>query len=132
MRVIDASVVMKAMFEDEPGHTKARTVVQKGGIVPEWLFMEVANVLATKTGFTNSETAQLLELVYEIGFKVERVDRKMVEEAMMLAKRYKVTVYDMVYAVTAKKLGLEMVSADLKFVRKVRLSFVKGLLGRRS
>ena len=124
MRVIDDSVVVKALAKDEPGHAEAGAMIKKGGRVPEWLFMEIANVLATKTKYTESEIKELLDLVYDMGFRIEEVNKKMLEEAMLLSKRCGVAVYDMVYAVLAKKLGVKLVTADKNFATKTGFDWV--------
>lgn len=128
MIVIDASVVIKALIEDEECHEDARDLIQSQVIVPEWLFVEVANAITTKTRYTPEDAKQLLGLVYEIGFEVEKVDQGMLEKAMTLAKNTNVTVYDMIYAVLAQKLGVKLVTADKNFARKTGFDFVT-LLG---
>lgn len=127
MRVIDASVIVKALAKDEPGHIEAEAMIKKGGRVPEWLFMEIANVLATKTKYTESETKELLDLVYDMGFGIEDVNKKMLKEAMLLSKRCGVAVYDMVYAVLAKELGVKLVTADKNFAAKTGFGWVEVL-----
>jgi len=125
MIVLDASVVIKALVEDEQGYLAARDLIRDGAVVPEWLFVEVANALATKTRYTVGEAEELLGLIYDIGFEVEKVDRKMLERSMTLAKTHDVAVYDMIYAVLAEKLNLELITADENFAKKTGFDFVK-------
>ena len=125
MIVLDASVVIKALVEDEQGYLAARDLIRDRAVVPEWLFVEVANALATKTRYTVGEAEELLGLIYDIGFEVEKVDRKMLERSMTLAKTHDVAVYDMIYAVLAEKLNLELITADENFAKKTGFDFVK-------
>lgn len=127
MIVLDASVIIKALVEDEDGHSKARELVEKGGVVPDWLFVEVGNAVATKTSFTGKEAKEMLELIYDIGFEVKKIERKWLMRAMELAKQSKVSVYDMIYAVLAQELGMNLVTADVKFAQKTKFDFVKVL-----
>jgi len=129
MIVLDASVVIKALIEDEQGYSAARNLIRDGVVVPEWLFVEVANALATKTRYTAEEAEELLGLIYDIGFEVEKVDRKMLQRSMVLAKTHGVAVYDMIYAILAEKLNLELITADKNFVQRTGFDFVKTLEG---
>lgn len=125
MNVLDASVVIKAVVGDEVDYDIATDMIRRGGIVPEWMFAEVANAIATKTRYTEKEAKELLDLVYNMGFQVEKVDRGLIEKAMVLAKQLKVSVYDTIYVVLAQKRKVDLVTADKKFVDKVNWSFVK-------
>lgn len=125
MIVLDASVVVKALNGDETGYEQARKLVRGSVAVPEWLFVEVANVLATKTKYSIEEAEEVLGLVYDIGFRVEAVDREMLVEAVALAKGHGVAVYDMIYAVLAKRLGVKLVTADANFKQKTGFDFVE-------
>ncbi len=129
MIVLDASVVIKALIEDEQGYSAARNLIRDGVVVPEWLFVEVANALATKTRYTAEEAEELLGLIYDIGFEVEKVDRKMLQRSMVLAKTHGVAVYDTIYAVLAEKLNLELITADENFIQRTGFDFVKALAG---
>jgi predicted nucleic acid-binding protein len=50
-------------------------------------------------------------------------------DAGVLAKKYKTSVYDMIYAVVAKNKKCALVTADENFVRKTKFKHVKLLRG---
>src|SRR3989338_6717502 len=45
-------------------------------------------------------------------------------ESAMLSRKYKTTVYDMLYAVIARKLKTTLITADEKFVERTKFSYV--------
>ena len=96
-------------------------------MIPDLLFIEVANTLATKTNLAPIQVEEGLDLIYELGLRVENIDKKLLIEASIMAKQKETAVYDMLYAVLAKKLGVELVTADMKFASKAKFSFVKVL-----
>ncbi|MBI5621043.1 PIN domain-containing protein, partial [Candidatus Gottesmanbacteria bacterium] len=48
-----------------------------------------------------------------------------VVKSALLAHKKKTSVYDMLYAVIAKRLGTDLITADDQFVRKTKFSHVK-------
>lgn len=130
MIVIDSSIVAKLVL-DEEGSDKVKSLFQgrEQLVVPDILFVEIANTLATKAEATIGMVEEGIELVYGLEAAVEKVDKKLLVEAAKLAKEKGTAVYDMVYAVLARKLGAELVTADRKFVKKVGWKFVKVLNG---
>ena len=54
-----------------------------------------------------------------------QVTKDDVFEAARMAKKYHTSVYDMLYAVVAKKNNCQLITADTKFAEKVQLPFVK-------
>ena len=127
MRVIDASVVVKLLIEEDGSDLARELVREGGGVIPDLLFIEVANTLATKTNLAPIQVEEGLDLIYELGLRVENIDKKLLIEASIMAKQKETAVYDMLYAVLAKKLGVELVTADMKFASKAKFSFVKVL-----
>lgn len=128
MKVADASVILSVLMKDRLWEEAKRELEEGGVVVPDWAFVEIANTLATKSGINEKEIRDLFGLVYEMGMEIRTIDRGMLEEAMMEAKIFGVAVYDMIYAVLARKLGVDLVTVDKKFVEKVGWDFVK-LLG---
>ena len=131
MIVLDASVVVKLVIGSEPGNDAATKLLDKhvrGSqkiAVPNFLFVEVANMMATKSDFLESEIERSLSFLYKLEFQVENVDMDILVEAAILAKKNRLAVYDMLYAVLAKKLKTELVTADENFVKKSGFSWVK-------
>ena len=133
MIVIDASVAIKLINTQEEGSSIAMSLLishrenKERIIVPEFLFIEVANYLATKTTSTKYSIKKGLQILYGSGFLIYNLNENDLTEASFLAKRYKTSVYDMLYAVIAKSKKIKLITADDKFARKVGFSYVKHL-----
>lgn len=131
MIVVDASVINKIFLPDEENKEQAENILDQHLrnldqiLVPELLFYEVANTLATKTGITISKIKSNLKDLKDINLQVEHVTFEVLNKAVTMAKKYKVSVYDAAYAVLAKKNKCKLVTADTKFASQVKLPFVK-------
>lgn len=128
MKVVDASVIMKLLLSEE-GSDRALNLVRGEGtlVVPNILFVEVANTLATKASISLEQIEHGLELIYDLGLQVEVIERSLLTEAAQMAKQTGTAVYDMIYAILARKLGVELITADIHFAQKSGFDFVKGL-----
>lgn len=133
MIVLDASVATKFINTQEKESDIAEMLLQahieeKGKIiVPSLLFFEVVNALATKTDLKEEYIKRGLRLLYDANFVIYEVNQEDVIEAALLAKRYKTSVYDMVYVIIAKNKKVNLITADNKFTNKVNFSFVQTL-----
>mgnify|MGYP001605689175 FL=1 len=132
MIVIDASIAIKLIFAEEASniveklftlHVKKKEEI----IVPSFLFIEAANVLATKTRFTKKEISKGLRFLYSFHLTLHEVSENEIIEASILAKQCETSVYDMLYAVIAKTKKIKLITADDKFVKKVGRPFVQSL-----
>ena len=134
MIVIDASVAAKWVLDYEQDTAKALVVLEKHKslieeiIVPDLLFYEVANMLATKSRMRSKEMFASLNKIYQAGLKIYYPLEIDVTLAARLAKRYKTSVYDMLYAVVAKKHKVKLITADEQFVKQTGFKFVQLLL----
>lgn len=133
MIVVDASVAIKWVKKDEKDQEKAFELYQaqinnqQAITVPKYLFVELANALVTKSDFLDKEVKTALEFIYQANLSIYEVDKEDIFQASALAKKYKTTVYDMLYAVVAKIHKTILVTADEKFIAKTRFSFVRHL-----
>jgi len=131
MIVVDASIIVKWLKSDEADSDKAREIYdnhKKGTheiIVPELVFIEVANYLVTKSRSTSKQIRKLLDFLSSSNINIHRFEQKDLFEAASLSKECKTTVYDMLYAVIAKRHKIVLVTADERFVRVTRFPFVK-------
>lgn len=126
MIVLDASVVLKWIFDDESGadragrfkdeHVAGRDVVA----APDLLFYELANVLATKTRLSERAIAQAFSLFWE--FELERFDLGEADflEGLALSRKYAITLYDASYLLLAKRLKCTFVTADKKLYERAK------------
>ena len=126
MTVLDASVVLKWVFDDEDGGGRALQL-KEGHIagddviaVPDLLFYEVANVLATKTRLSEKDCAEAFQLLW--GFELEQFDfgREEFVKALHLARHHAITVYDAAYVELSRKLRCRFVTADRRLYEKVK------------
>lgn len=131
MIVIDASIAIKLINTHEDGGDKAAELLKNhiAGedeiIIPHFLYLEVANALTTKSNIIETQIQEGIDSLYDAKFVHFDVGKDDIEDASILAKQYKTSVYDMLYAVIAKKKGITLITADEKFVKKVNLPFVK-------
>lgn len=132
MVVVDSSVAFKWLkSKDEPYYRESLVLLQNhlSGkekiIAPSLIFLEVANALVAKT-YTSQETIRKdIELLYKSNMEIYNPDKQDVLQASMLAKRHQTTVYDMLYAVIAKKHKVDLVTSDENFVKKTKFKLVK-------
>lgn len=133
MIVLDASVATKFINTQEKESDIAEVLLQahieekEKIIVPSLLFFEVANALATKTDLKEEYIKRGLRLLYDANFVIYEVNQEDIIEAALLAKKYKTSVYDMVYVIIAKNKKVNLITADNKFTNKVNFSFVQVL-----
>lgn len=131
MITIDASIAVKWVLQGEEDQEQAflllnRHFEKKEEItVPELLFYEVANTLTTKTSVTSTIASKSIKQLMEYQLKIYHPDSKDIYITTKLAKRYKTSVYDMLYTVVAKKHKTILITADGNFLKKTRFSFVK-------
>ena len=131
MIIIDASVAIKWINYGEEDRESALLLYEKhiqkedSISIPAFLFLEVANVLVTKPHYSEESIENGLNLLFTSNFLIYQETNDDISEAAILAKKYKTSVYDMLYAVIAKKNKCLLITADEKFSRKVNFPFVK-------
>lgn len=129
MVIIDTSVVYK-FFDPEKGQEQALNILQrhKNGeeiiTVPDLLLFEIANAWSTKTNLNSFQISTNLNDLKDAELKVEKVNFELISDAMKFSREYKISVYDAYYAVLAQKKRCNLVTADDKFVKKVKLPFI--------
>lgn len=134
MIVLDSSVALKWFFADEDGVEHALRVRDdhisgKNEIaVPTLFFYEIANVLATKVKLSPEDAQEAFELISAFEFNVLELDSLEYLEAMALADKHKVSVYDASYHVLADRFGCRFLTADRKFWEKMKVTGVAEML----
>lgn len=129
--IVDASVALKWVFKGEEHQDNALLLLKNHNdgkekiIVPDLFFYEAANTLATKTALSTNEISESLAIIFEANLVVYHPIEKEVLQAAKLAKKHETSVYDMLYAVVAKKHKTRLVTADENFIKKTRFRFVK-------
>ncbi len=126
MIVLDASVVLKWIFADEDGgeraerFKKAHVSGQEVIAVPDLLFYEIGNVLATKTRLPGASVAEAFSLLWDFG--LERFDLGLDEfqSSLALSRKHKITLYDAAYVELSRRLTCPFVTADRKLYEKIK------------
>jgi predicted nucleic acid-binding protein len=126
MIVLDASVVLKWLFDDEDGGERATSLkdAHVAGheivAVPELLFYEIGNVLATKTRLSEAAITEAFLLLWD--FSLERFDLGLEEfqSGLALSRKYRMTLYDAAYVELSRRLKCTFVTADKKLYEKVK------------
>ncbi|TSC87845.1 MAG: Uncharacterized protein G01um10147_348 [Microgenomates group bacterium Gr01-1014_7] len=132
MIIIDSSVAFKWFSQEDEGDIdKALEILdlhlQKKEIitVPDLIIYELANVWATKSNLPLKRSKVFLKDFQNSQFVIEQISFELINKAMTFSKKYKVSVYDTIYAVLAKEKKCLLITADEKFVEKINLPFVK-------
>lgn len=135
MIVIDASIATKLINLQEEGSEQAVKLLKKhlDGeeeiIIPQLLFIEVANALTTKTHVHEDQIKEGIDLLYQANFSIFTVKEENILDASLLAREYKTSVYDMLYAVIAKEKNAYLITADERFIKSVDFSYVRSING---
>ena len=131
MIVIDASVANKLVLPFEENHNKVKEIFREHVqaieeiVVPDFLLYEVANTLTTKSSITFNRATRSLSVIYQANLSIHYCLELEVKEAARLAKKYKTSVYDMLYAVVAKTRKTILITADEQFVKQTKFKFVR-------
>jgi predicted nucleic acid-binding protein len=121
MRVVDASVAMKWVV-DEEGSAAASSLAGEALSSPSLLLAECANALwakARRHEITAEETVERLSLLHSAPVLLVPV-AELVEDATRLAVTLDHPVYDCLYLALAVREGTRLITADQQFVRVVR------------
>ncbi len=131
MIIVDTSVAIKWLRADEENHANAMAIFRNHieGIeqiaVPDLFYIEASNALATNNVFSNDDISTSMEFLFESKFVKQVVTDKMLTDAALMAHKYQTSVYDMLYAVIARSAKAPLVTADVRFAKKVNFSFVQ-------
>ena len=130
MIVIDTSVGIKLINPQEKGSETVKKLLEEHYdrineiVIPNYFYIEAANAIATKR-LSDEEIISGIKLLLDCSFGYHPVSEENLIRAALLAKKYHVSVYDMLYAVVAEANKTILITADEKFVRKVKLPYVK-------
>ncbi|MDA8339781.1 MAG: type II toxin-antitoxin system VapC family toxin [Nitrospiraceae bacterium] len=134
MIVVDSSVVLKWVFDDEDAHEKAikyrrmHIYGEETIAVPSLFFYEIANVLATKTKLSTSEAADFFLTFWNFGFEVFDFGLEEFLSGIALSRQYKTSLYDAAYIELARRLNCKFITADRRLYKKTKEIKKVGLL----
>jgi predicted nucleic acid-binding protein len=125
LAVLDSSVVIKWFRAGEPLRAQALALqaAYLDGLLdlalPDLLIHEVANVLRYKPDLSVDEVCSAIQSLYDMDMALVTVTSDIAREAVRIARRYDVTVYDAVFLSCAQHISATLVSADEAFVRRI-------------
>jgi predicted nucleic acid-binding protein len=132
MIVVDASIAFKwIQYKNEEFRPQAQTLYKNHQlkkdiiVVPSLFFIEIANALATKSATSEVEMEKAIKFMFKSGLKVEEPTQEDILRSSNLAKKYKTSVYDMLYAVIAKRNKVNLITADKRFIERTGFKFAK-------
>ena len=134
MVVIDASIAFKWFAREKEAFLpqalnilKAHLEKKEIIITPDIILYELSNAWITKTTLTTDKIKVFLKDLQNLAIIIEPLTYERAEKAAEFAKKYHVTVYDASYAVLALENKCSLITADAKFVKAVKLPFIKSL-----
>jgi len=126
MIVLDSSVILKWIFDEEEAHEKAikyRQMHMTGEeivVVPSLFFYEIGNVLSTKARLSDSEAADFFTTFYDFDFEIYNPGIEDFLSGIALSKRYRISLYDAVYVGLAGRLKCSFVTSDKRLFDRVK------------
>lgn len=119
--VIDASVLIKAVVEED-GSAQALALLESGAaIAPDLIMSECANILWKKTRrgeYTLEEAKLAAQILQRAEFELAPA-RMLAERAVEYAVMLDHAAYDCVYLALARERAVPFVTADERLVRKL-------------
>jgi len=123
---VDASVILKWFTQDRESDLEKALQLRKDFkerkidlICPELLIYEIANVLRYKESIEEKLIIKAIQSIYEMKILMP-VNKKIMENAIRLARKYGITVYDSTYLSFAHQLGCDLITADKKLFQKIK------------
>ena len=131
MKVLDTSVIYK-WYVDEEDTPKALTLFDEfktGRInlsIPDLVFYELANSLRYNPRNTEKDVEEVMENLSDLSLDIVIVTTGLIKNAIRLAYKYDITIYDATFAALAQDLEFEFVTADERLYKQIKkLPFVK-------
>lgn len=129
--VLDASVVLKWFLQEN--HSDAALKIREkfynevhGIVEPDLLIYEFTNVLRYNVNYSADNIKKALSSLIEMDFDIVLPTLEMANNAVDLAKKYNITVYDAIFVSLAMLIDATFVTADENLHKKIKeLDFVK-------
>lgn len=123
--VLDTSVILK-WFLEEPGTNEAISFKKRYEtgeidiVEPDLLIYELANVLRYKKCFPEIAIKAAVKSLYDLRIKFFTPTVSMMENAVHIALKTNLSVYDCVYSSLAVKLSSPLITADKKLYLRTK------------
>jgi len=133
--VLDASIGVKWFkYENEDSVDRAIKLQRKHLqddieiIVPDLFFYEIMNTLLSKKYFSVDDVCSASESLHCLNMKVIYPDKKIIDNAVYITDKTKLTFYDSLYIAVAINKKALLLSEDLEILQnKNNFSFIKSL-----
>ncbi len=89
-------------------------------MVPELFFIELANALRYNARFTEQDVRKATESLWSMQLERAELSSNVLREAVRLAYRYQITLYDAIFVALARIYDYPLVTADEVLTRKVK------------
>ena len=124
--VVDASVILKWFSRDEEKDIEKALKLREDFktrkidlYAPGLLIYETANVLRYKETLKDELILKAIDSIYAMDLLIP-VNHQIMKNAIKLARRYGVTVYDSAYLSCAQHIGCYLITADNQFFKKLK------------
>lgn len=131
--VLDASIAVK-WFHEEDDTLQAEQLEERiargeiRAVVPPLFFYEVANALTLKAGFDIQDVVEALRVLDALPLQVVDIPQTLLEDAVLIAREYHLSVYDAIYVALAIATDAPLVTTDRKLAAQMSVPIVT-LLG---
>lgn len=133
MWVVDTSVIYKWYVEEEHSD-KALSILNTfiDGTtritIPDLVFYELSNAMRFNPENTEKDVRDVIKNLADLNLDIVVITEGLINNAIKMAYKYNLTVYDSVFVALAKDLEFEFVTADEKLFRRIRdMKFVNFL-----
>jgi predicted nucleic acid-binding protein len=128
MVVVDTSVALK-WFLSEEGSERAEVLLRSDTLAaPDMLLYEITNVLNWRRDLNAEDRRSLLTRFLNCDVQMFVIPSHKFGRVVDLAQEFDITTYDASFIAMAEILETELVTADIKLLKKVRkLDYVRGL-----
>jgi predicted nucleic acid-binding protein len=122
--VVDASVVTKwfSLEEDSAEALQYKESHVEGGvelIAPALLLYEVANALNYKPDFTEEDLKESMRALEDLSISIKLPTKDIMERAIIIARKYGISIHDSSYIALAESLNARMVTSDKRLLEKM-------------
>ena len=134
MIVLDACVVLKWAFDDEPRYQEAMRFLEKHQQgnelihVPDLMPFEIGNALVYKKSLSSEDIANTLAFFFSTDLQTHPSTGEDCMGIAELARHHGISFYDASYVHLAQKLHCDLITADQKLFEKTKsLPFIRCL-----
>lgn len=122
MKLVDASVAMKWLVDEDGSEAAAELANTVPLVAPELLRAEVGNALVTKLRRGDINGEEVMSAFNAVGYFVARwiAMPTLADRALAIASNLRHPIYDCYYLAAAESEALELVTADQRLIAAVR------------